>query len=692
MLLPSKVVLFEKTCNSETFCEAGVTVPEKNLAVTKEILTIKCDAAKKELESIKELNHNSHKYNSESLNKTPETIIQAEEHQSIYNICDIASNAFENIIQNDPEVNTNFLVSNSENGNLSLTGNEIQKIDESKVEVAHEDANNLQHVYNITDKGHLSEEQKDESGLSENKQSFPTVEQNIRGSCDERCTEEIPVNKTCLNVVDEYEERTANLSKTMQEKEMAETIKMLPDYKIPTVCSEEASLQTDSSLQKSEDGIGEEMYIVIDKPEMTDYGQGVLKNETHSAESQLLSQTREQLISEQCTARDSSPAANSPSCVFEDSNNYYLPSLNRQISDINTQSCSNDQIQMDIEDPMLQTTENSPGVCGHSLLSELTEKIDLKSVESKDIAKHCMDMVTSNTSVNTIEREKKNKCLGQETIFTTSLSSQDPVDNLNLQSVLDKVDCNAQALHYDENADVFNVKNLYFDVRKNGPLDIKKDTNMEETIECDVNAEGKLCTDNHCQLTDQTSDQGDVEEETVCIKENENIAAGCMSQKVGSKASSKEEKSKPNGKSPINLTNVTKLVYLPGSDLRDRLNISPSNKTKLSCQDVISKEEHVPRNADQAIYNSSLPIRATFLENTNLAGKQNLCPAMTESVRSYLINLPNSTSTEVTVTNKDNYDISSIQQQISAIERFLFNNKLNRSRKRKSEDTGIAED
>ncbi|XP_075181701.1 coiled-coil domain-containing protein 73 [Anomaloglossus baeobatrachus] len=668
----------------------------------KESLDIECETVRKELDSIKELNHNPHKYSGESPNKTPKTIIQDEEHQSRYNMCDVSmcdkeNITYEHIIQNNLEVNKTSHVSSSENGNLSLTCNKIQKMDGSKVEMVQKDANNIQYVYNITDKGHLSEEQKDESCLSENKVDVPIVEQNIRGSLDGKCTEEIPVNMGC-HVVDEYVERMAKLHTTVQKKVMAMSMEMLPDNnKLPAVCSEEASLQTDSSHCKSEDGTSREVYIVVEKPDRTGYDRGDLINEVCSEESQLLNKSAEQLIYEQGTTRDSAPTGNGPSCALKDGN-YHLSALNRETSAMSTKSCSHDHILLGIEEPMLQKTENPHGVCAHSLFSKLTEKIDLKSVEIKDIAKHCMDMVTLNTSITNLEKgEIKTKCLGQEIILT--LSPQYPVGNLHLQSALDlkQGDSNIQSLHYTENTDVFNVKNVY--LMENCTLDTRKDTNIEETVE-DVNEKSKLCTDN---LTDQTSDPGKVGDKAACIEENDNIAAGCMSQEFDSMlsdeksgvelSSKKEEKSKPSGKSPINPNNLAKLVYLPGSNLRDGLNILPINETKLSGQDLLSKDEHVSKNADQAFYNSSIPRRATSLENSDLVEKkQNLCPAVTDSMGSSLINLPNATGTEVTVSNKDNYDISSIQRQISAIERFLFNNKLNGSRKRKSEDTGIQEE
>ncbi|XP_075693875.1 coiled-coil domain-containing protein 73 isoform X2 [Rhinoderma darwinii] len=659
---------------------------------------------------------------------------QAEEHHNP--VCDMENNTSENRTQSDPAANkTTSYVGSSIDVSLSLTSNEIQKTDGSKVEIVHKDANNLQNVYNVEDKGHLSEEQKDESSLTKNKASY------IEESSDGKCTEEIPVDRACMNV-EEYEERAAERITTMQTQAMAESIKILPDNnKPPTVCNDDASQQTDSSHHKSKDGTSEEVYTVIDKP---DNDRGVLINEKCSIESQLFAQTTEHLLNEKATTRVLSMKGNRSICALGDGSNYHLPVLNRD-TEISKNYCSHDQIQESKAEPIQPTNDNPHGVRVDFLFSEQTGNVDPKSVEFNDTA---MD-TTFNTNVNRIERaKKKSKCLGQETNFTTS---QVPVGNESLQS-FEYRKCNLQALQYAENADVLKVKVLHTDVIEKCPLDTGKNANAEETILCDLNVTSEL-------QTDQTFHLVNVDAEKVCIQENDNVGAGCMSEVVSSRlsdgnsyaklASIREEKSKPNGKSPINISNLVKSVFMPGSNSWDSLNVSPNDQTNhtlstLSDQDVHSRAHHVPRkdhseewNAEQAFHDSSIPILATSSENAEtrngtyteeiykvrpyrsalldsilvLAYKMHAksalceqglrsdvvenpspCPPITDSTRSsYLINLQNNANTEFTCSNRNDCEISSIQRQISAIERFLYNNRLNGSRKRKLEDTQQAE-
>ncbi|XP_056382588.1 coiled-coil domain-containing protein 73 isoform X3 [Hyla sarda] len=659
----------------------------------KEHLEKECDTVKKELELMKQLN--LQKCNSESLQKTPETIIQAEEQRTIYSMdivmCNIEDNMTKHGTPSDPAAyTTTAYVGSSDDISLSLRSNEIQKIDGSKIDIVHKD------------KGHLCEEQNDESLLTENKESYPTVERSTKESCDGKCTEEIPSDRTCMNIINEYEKSMDKDGAALQTQVMAKSINMLPDNNKPqTVCNEDASQQTDSSHCKPEDDSSEDIYIVIDKPDRPDNDRGVFINETCSKESQLLNQSIKELINEQPATGDISPTGDNPNCALGDESNCLLPVLYRDSLEICIKSGQHDQIRQ--AEPIKMTDEDPLGIWTDSLFSKKNQRVDSNF---EDAAKHCMDIGTTlNTSVNTIDRaESKRKCFDQEAHCTTSYSSLGQVGNSDLKSALELYeDCTVQSLQCTENPNEFIVEQIYTNGRESCSGDTGKDSILEEKTECDTNVNGELHSDDHDQPTGQTSDPVNMGVDEVCIQENDNVAAGCMSQVVQKSytelAATKEEKYIPDGKS-LNLSNLPKSVYLLGSDLRDSLNISLSNRThhnlsKLSEQAVYSRAEHVPKDHSaewNAEHHSSAPILATTSEKSNMLEKPNFCPVVTDATKSHLINLPHTTHTEVTGSNKDDDDdICSIQSQISAIEKFLLNNTLNGSRKRKHEDTLVRE-
>ncbi|XP_069821881.1 coiled-coil domain-containing protein 73 [Dendropsophus ebraccatus] len=660
----------------------------------------------KELALIQALN--LQKCNSKSLNKTLETNIQAIEQQNTFNMnivnCDIENNMTENRSHSDSASNTTDYVGSSDDVSPSLTSNEIQKMDGTRVDIVHKDANSPQHVYTIADKGHLCEEHQDESSLTENKDSYPTVEQSLKESCNGKCTEEILGDSTCMNIIDEYEKSTAKCRTTIQTQAVDESISMqLDNNKPPTVCSEDASQQTHSSHLKPEDDPNIDIYIVMDKPDRTDNDRGVFINETCLKESQLLNQ-----VNEQPTTTDISPTSNNPNRVLWDGNDYHLPVLYRDLSEISTKSGSHDHIQQ--PEPIERTNEDPLGV------SEKTQQVGRESVSSNNTVKDCIDMGTTfNTSVNSTERaERKRKYVGQEANFTSSYSSQCHEENSSFQSALEQYEgCKVQSLQCAEKIDELRVKSLYTDGRESFPMNTGKDPSVEGKIKYDINVNSNLHSNNHNQQIDCTSDSGNVDEEKVCIQENGNVAAGCtalVSNRQSDEkscielAAMKMEKSKPDDRCLYSLSNLAKSVFLPESDLKESLKISFSNQThhipsRLSGQAVYSTAEHVSMtdhdaewNAEQAFHHSSSPILATTSQKSNVVEKPNLFPVFTDSTKSYLINQPNTTHTEVTGSNKDNYDISNIQRQITAIEKFLLNNKLNGSRKRKLEDTCSAEE
>ncbi|XP_071974709.1 coiled-coil domain-containing protein 73 isoform X2 [Engystomops pustulosus] len=628
----------------------------------KENLDIEFDNAKKELESIKELNNNCNK---ELLNKTPEAEMQVEDEQSscIMDItsCDTQTNTYE---KNCPGANTSTSYpGRASDVSLPVISNEIQEMDESQAEIVQ------------GDKRHVSEEQRDESALTENKERFSAAERNVTESCDGNCTEdEAPADKTRMKVGDEDEEST-----------MIESIKMLPDNnKPPAVCGGDASQQTDSSHCKSGDGTREEVYIVIDKPDRTDNDSRVLINETCSKESQLLDQTIER-----GTTRHISLTENSPCCVLGDGSHYPLPVVDREASKISAESYSQDQIQQSIEELIGTTNESLHGPSAGGLLSKQSGRVDPNLVESTYTTKSCIDMETAHHT----------GILDQEDNICTSYSSHGQVGKPSVDPVLDPKtgDGHLQSSQHSANREVSQVTVTSADYC----LDTGDNNHREEATECDVNVEREI----HCQQRDHTNDPLKVD------KENYTTGTGCISQEVSgelsheeSTAKPKEETSKPNGRSPVHLSNLVECIYLPGSNPRDSLNISLSEQTnhilsKLSGQDVRSRAEQVPRkdhsaerNAEQAFPNPSIPPLATTLDKSHVIDKGNLFPAITDPTRSQFINRPTTTPMAFTTGNRDSYDISNIQRQISAIERFLFHNKLNGSRKRKLDETPPPEE
>ncbi|XP_075043581.1 coiled-coil domain-containing protein 73 [Mixophyes fleayi] len=667
---------------------------------------------------------------------------QVQEHQQADNMditeCDSEHSPSGNKIQNDPLVHTTS--SNLDGCNaVSLPGSEIQRRDESKLESDSKDVNSLPNVYKITDKSHLSEGQEDECSLIKNKDNFATVKQSVEGCCDGKCTEELPADTACLNDVDEYYERAAEGS-TMQTQVTVESVKkMWLDNNTPlTVFSEDASQQTDSSNRKSGDGTSEVVYIAIDKEDITENSKGVLVNEIPTQESKLFPKTTEQMINGQRADRDDSTARSSHTRTVGDGSSYQSSGSNWGTSNLQTTSCLNDQSRQSKTDSMQQTKESPGGDCVESPLCKQIGRDDQKSfvfeknkIDYEDMSSN-FDVRFNNTQIG----ETESKSLGQEghsiaSVLTyPSSSCQVPMKSVSLPSPVDPKHENqsSQSLQNTENTGT--LKGNKLDLGDSCPPESEEHAIMVKSSTSDGKRE--LHADEHIeQMTQQIGDQEYVGKGNACIQDDSNMALSCTDQgdsgkpQVGTSCTKPdrlpEEKPKPQNEGAIDTcSNLAKLFSLPRANPwnRQSVNISfrkQSNCTfpKLPSQDECTAAEYgsttkrrafdtlstniypVPRKDHSAEWNA---IQQTFhkssfpTDHSDMMEKLDGCPVIIDFHSSTdVTNAQTKPQPEAPCGNENNCPVSSIQCQISAIEKFLIDHRLNGPKRRKLEDCVQAE-